>query len=119
MSIGLAKTRLRERASGAVRFAIGAGLLVRPAECSLCGARCVVHGHHEDYSRRLSVVWLCCRCHQGRHAEMRAAGIDPYVAVDAEVAELAERLARPRPKWAPWLRRPAHKGVGCKNASDS
>ena len=26
-----------------------------------------LHGHHEDYSQPLEVVWLCAPCHGLRH----------------------------------------------------
>lgn len=53
-------------AKNAVKYAIRAGKLVRPDHCSKCGKRCKPHGHHDDYSRKLDVRWLCPLCH-GRH----------------------------------------------------
>ena len=47
--------------------AISKGLLKRPATCSRCGSLARVHGHHEDYSLPLDVVWLCPTCHGRRH----------------------------------------------------
>lgn len=68
------------RAQKAVRKAIARGTLIRPEECEHCGARpprardgrSQIHAHHEDYSRRFDVEWLCKDCHGARHR-----GVDP------------------------------------------
>lgn len=49
-----------------VRSAILDGRLVRQP-CEVCGAL-RTHGHHEDYSKPLDVVWLCPTHHAARHA---------------------------------------------------
>lgn len=56
----------------AVRTAISSGLLKRPSVCELCGnkpkpaidGRSTIHAHHDDYSKPLSVKWLCVKCHR-------------------------------------------------------
>jgi len=65
----------RSAAHNAVARAIKAGRLVRKP-CSECG-REDAYAHHESYDRKLDVNWLCQPCHKKRHAEMRAAGIEP------------------------------------------
>lgn len=55
------------RAQAAVRWAVKSGSLVRPSKCERCGAEGEVHGHHEDYSKSLDVVWLCRVCHGAVH----------------------------------------------------
>jgi excisionase family DNA binding protein len=56
----------------AVRLAVQAGELTRPQTCTRCGsAHRAIHGHHEDYSRPLDVIWLCTSCHRLEHAQAR------------------------------------------------
>jgi hypothetical protein len=50
--------------------AIKRGKLVKPGKCSICNKKfdkCDLHGHHEDYSKPLDVVWCCQRCHHQIH----------------------------------------------------
>lgn len=53
------------RARKSVRRALASGRLVRGL-CAVCDA-IDVHAHHEDYSRRLDIVWLCPMHHAERH----------------------------------------------------
>lgn len=55
----------------AVARAVRSGFLVKPVKCENCGVAADgldLHGHHEDYSKPLDVVWLCRGCHQERHS---------------------------------------------------
>lgn len=45
--------------------------------CERCGTSDRVEGHHDDYSKQLSVRWLCRAHHLEVHTELRAAGVDP------------------------------------------
>ncbi len=47
--------------------ALKAGKLTKPEECSECGSRENIQGHHEDYSKPFEVIWLCAKCHMKRH----------------------------------------------------
>ncbi len=40
---------------------------VKKLPCEVCGSTRRIHGHHEDYSRPLDVVWLCSKHHKERH----------------------------------------------------
>jgi hypothetical protein len=45
--------------------------IAKPSDCSECGAQPgsrLIHGHHEDYSKPLEVIWLCQPCHKEIHA---------------------------------------------------
>jgi hypothetical protein len=64
----------------AVCKALKSGKLVRPARCSRCPNTERLHAHHDDYTRKLDVTWLCTRCHHARHAELEALGLDPHAA---------------------------------------
>jgi hypothetical protein len=52
-------------------YAIRVGILQRKEACEVCGIPCKTHGHHEDYSKPLEVVWLCQLCHGARHRKYR------------------------------------------------
>lgn len=50
------------------------GAVITPSNCERCGisdSERSIHGHHEDYSRPLDVMWLCDKCHVHRHIELR------------------------------------------------
>lgn len=51
--------------------ALKLGKIVKPNHCEQCQQATKsrkLHGHHEDYSRPLDVVWLCQACHTKRHS---------------------------------------------------
>lgn len=60
----------------AARVALGNavrdGRLLRSPECEVCAVSCDTHGHHEDYSKPLDVIWVCTACHALIHAYWRA-----------------------------------------------
>ena len=51
-----------------VQKAIRKGILVR-SNCVICGNP-QTHGHHEDYTKPLEVVWLCAAHHKQRHQQI-------------------------------------------------
>ena len=56
-----------------VEVAIRAGELEKPDYCQGCGCHKSEHrieAHHSDYSKPLSVIWLCTPCHR-RMDQMR------------------------------------------------
>ena len=62
----------QEKARTIVRRAVDAGILIRPSTCSRCmdapgtgsDGRSLIHAHHHDYQKPLSIEWLCARCHR-------------------------------------------------------
>jgi hypothetical protein len=57
------------KAHTAVHNAVRDGRLEKPDRCAHCHtAEVSIHGHHEDYSKPLDVVWLCAPCHRQLHA---------------------------------------------------
>ena len=63
-----AEDRRRTAAHNAVARAIAKGLLVRQP-CERCGNEKSI-AHHDDYDRKLDVMWLCQPCHKQRHKEL-------------------------------------------------
>lgn len=55
----------RIAARNAVSNAIRLGKLIAQP-CEVCGTE-KAHGHHEDYSKPLEVIWLCHTHHMERH----------------------------------------------------
>lgn len=54
-----------------VSNAIKLGKLIRPDICQKCGRAGHIEAHHPDYSKSLSVVWLCKKCHGKEHRKVR------------------------------------------------
>ena len=65
------KNRSKISAHDAVYYALKVGNLIKPEFCSDCGFRKVAHGHHEDYSKKLDVKWLCHICHFKNHGKLK------------------------------------------------
>jgi hypothetical protein len=60
----------RTAAHNAVSRAIKKGDLIR-LPCQRCNSPKSL-AHHEDYGKKLDVVWLCQPCHKHRHKEINA-----------------------------------------------
>lgn len=58
----------RQNARGAVTVALRKGTLVREP-CEVCGTVENVHAHHDDYTKRLDVRWLCQTHHAEHHRQ--------------------------------------------------
>jgi len=59
------KTRARLKLRRAVRSG-----KVKRQPCAVCGSTHKIHGHHEDYSKPLDVIWLCQTHHLERHGRI-------------------------------------------------
>lgn len=67
-----AENRDKRHAHRAVEIALRSGRLVKPDACERCRAQASrIEAHHEDYTRRLDVQWLCVACHKATHKEER------------------------------------------------
>ena len=54
----------KRKAHIAMNNALRDGKLIKqPCKCG----ETKVHGHHEDYSKPLEVIWLCSKCHRDQH----------------------------------------------------
>jgi hypothetical protein len=60
----------RLKARDAVNNAVKAGKLSKQP-CAVCGSSARIHGHHEDYSKPLEVIWLCPVHHKERHRQIQ------------------------------------------------
>lgn len=61
----------KHRARNICGRAIKNGVLVKE-HCMVCGSNKNIHAHHEDYTKPLSVWWLCKQHHKDRHACLEA-----------------------------------------------
>jgi hypothetical protein len=46
---------------------IESGKVIPKERCEHCNKKTKLHGHHEDYSKPLDVIWLCRPCHRKLH----------------------------------------------------
>lgn len=42
---------------------------IKKEPCEICGAWSSLHAHHDDYSKPLSIRWLCSKHHRSWHAK--------------------------------------------------
>ena len=59
----------RDLARTILGHAVRDGKLERPTSCDACGRICIPDGHHTDYNKPLSVIWLCSFCHGHIHSK--------------------------------------------------
>lgn len=52
--------------------AVRDGRVIKAPHCEVCAAPGDVHGHHDDYTKPLDVIWCCTACHALIHAYWRA-----------------------------------------------
>jgi hypothetical protein len=61
------KNREKHLAHRAIDVLVNQAGWIKPTTCQHCGIECLTQAHHEDYSRRLDVKWLCVWCHNKIH----------------------------------------------------
>lgn len=54
------------KAKRKVYYALRKGIMTK-RPCQICGSINNIHAHHEDYSKPLSVIWLCPQHHKDIH----------------------------------------------------
>ena len=65
------KHRMRRESVQTLGNALRDGKILRPTACSKCGISCTPHGHHNDYTKPLEVVWVCIHCHTKFHKHVK------------------------------------------------
>ncbi len=60
------ENREKRHAHSHLWYAIQTGRVVKEP-CEVCGTEENIHGHHEDYSKKFDVIWLCREHHLERH----------------------------------------------------
>jgi hypothetical protein len=54
-----------------LRRAVTRGKIIKPDVCERCNIKAErIEGHHNDYSKRLEVEWLCVNCHKLEHGKI-------------------------------------------------
>lgn len=56
----------KELARRLLHYAVKTGRVIKKP-CEVCGKTDRIHGHHEDYTKPIEVVWLCAKHHMERH----------------------------------------------------
>ena len=93
-----ADNRIKLNAQEMVRYYVKKAKLIKPENCSLCERSGIkIDAHHEDYSKPLDIVWLCCNCHLAIHRHRKRMSQHPErlnektAKADAKVCSRYER----------------------------
>ena len=66
-----AKYPEKNKAREILKYAIKKGEIIRPNICPKCKKKKKIEGHHEDYSKPLEVEWVCRKCHNLIHKNLK------------------------------------------------
>ena len=55
-----------------LHYHVRAGNIIKSDACEICGSKINIQAHHQDYSKPLSVNWLCKWCHERVHAAVES-----------------------------------------------
>ena len=62
------RNKIKVNAANYVRGKVRDGKIIKPKFCEECKTESkIIHGHHDDYSKRDVVRWLCPKCHTDWH----------------------------------------------------
>lgn len=89
----MARSPAQNAFRAAFNRALASGHLIRASACEWCGGKSprALHGHHEDYSKPLKVIWLCNPCHTMRHRGL------PHLSTAQWMAIAPVKLSGPLP----------------------
>ena len=64
------REKLKKEAYRQMKRALASGEIMKPDACEVCGdSDRVLHGHHEDYTKPLQLIWVCRVCHSQIHKD--------------------------------------------------
>lgn len=61
------KFDIKIKARNKLRYAVKVKKILKPEKCEMCFEKRKLHGHHEDYSKPIEVIWVCNFCHAQIH----------------------------------------------------
>lgn len=70
-ALWIKKNAAKRKAQQFLNNAVRDGRKTKSSSCEQCGDNESIHGHHEDYSKPLDVMWLCPLCHSKIHKAKR------------------------------------------------
>ena len=83
----------KQSANKKVEYALKEGVLQKPETCSLCNKeKLYIHAHHDDYTKPLTVRWLCAKCHKEFHCN-REYNIDTQPTTFHKRPDVADRAS--------------------------
>lgn len=86
--------RYKQSVRSLVCSAIECGVLTKAVACDQCGAVSVLEGHHEDYTKPLTVEWLCDECHSARHRKTHCMRGHEFTSESVYITPLGGRVCR-------------------------
>jgi len=64
------KHKQKQEARVLLNLCVSRGIILKPKKCEECGNAKKLQAHHPDYSKPISVLWLCMNCHCFIHKKM-------------------------------------------------
>ena len=61
------KNPKKRNAQSMLQYYVKIGNIIKPTICENCKIEGNLQGHHFDYNKPLSVIWLCPECHKNTH----------------------------------------------------
>lgn len=75
----------KEKARIILRSEVKKGTITKPDKCDRCKRAIPLHGHHEDHSKPLEVMWLCMICHKIAHGRVKDTKLMPSLATKGDI----------------------------------
>jgi hypothetical protein len=62
----------------AIKYLIKSGQLKRPEICFNCNKKSFIVAHHPDYAHPYKTIWLCQKCHNLQHKQIKSENMQIY-----------------------------------------